>query len=149
MPNIKSAKKRMNLSAAARTANRSERSRIRTAIKQVRSAETVDAVARNFEPLREIFGTVAFENNVAYFAVGDPLDEPRLFGDVCDLTGCGMVLDLHNAYTTCLNFDLDLHAWLADIPLRSVIEIHVSGGSPVDPEWFESTRSIRLVRPGP
>ena len=40
MPNIKSAKKRMVLSAAARTKNRAERSRIRNAIKQVRAAES-------------------------------------------------------------------------------------------------------------
>jgi len=47
MPNIKSAKKRMGLSAAARVKNRGERSRIRSAIKQVRSAESAaDGVAR-------------------------------------------------------------------------------------------------------
>ncbi|MDC0160735.1 30S ribosomal protein S20 [Gemmatimonadales bacterium] len=40
MPNIKSAKKRMQLSAAARLKNRAERSRIRSAIKKVRSAES-------------------------------------------------------------------------------------------------------------
>ena len=40
MPNIKSAKKRMHLSAAARLKNWAERSRIRSAIKQVRSAES-------------------------------------------------------------------------------------------------------------
>lgn len=40
MPNIKSSKKRMELSRAARTKNRAERSRIRTAIKAVRTAET-------------------------------------------------------------------------------------------------------------
>jgi len=38
MPNIKSAKKRMQLSAQARLRNRSERARIRTAIKRVRDA---------------------------------------------------------------------------------------------------------------
>jgi small subunit ribosomal protein S20 len=43
MPNIKSAKKRMNLSARARLKNRSERARIRTAIKKVRAAETAEA----------------------------------------------------------------------------------------------------------
>jgi len=42
MPNIKSAKKRMKLSAQARTRNRSERARIRTAIKQVRDADSPD-----------------------------------------------------------------------------------------------------------
>jgi small subunit ribosomal protein S20 len=47
MPNIKSAKKRMQLSAAAREKNRAERSRIRTAIKRVRAAEgAVDGTAR-------------------------------------------------------------------------------------------------------
>jgi small subunit ribosomal protein S20 len=43
MPNIKSAKKRMRLSAQARLRNRAERARIRTAIKQVRNAEAADA----------------------------------------------------------------------------------------------------------
>jgi small subunit ribosomal protein S20 len=42
MPNIKSAKKRMQLSRDAQTRNRAVRSRIRTAIKQVRSAEDIE-----------------------------------------------------------------------------------------------------------
>jgi small subunit ribosomal protein S20 len=42
MPNIKSAKKRMELSARARLKNRSERARIRTAIKNVQTATTVE-----------------------------------------------------------------------------------------------------------
>jgi len=47
MPNIKSAKKRMELSAAARLKNRSERGRIRSAIKGVRAAESAeDGAAR-------------------------------------------------------------------------------------------------------
>ena len=50
MPNIKSAKKRMQLSADARLKNRSERARIRTAIKNVRTAETAEQGA---ERLRE------------------------------------------------------------------------------------------------
>jgi small subunit ribosomal protein S20 len=39
MPNIKSAKKRMELSRAANTRNRADRSRIKTAIRRVREAE--------------------------------------------------------------------------------------------------------------
>lgn len=38
MPNIKSAKKRMELSRAARTRNRAARSKIRTAIRRVQEA---------------------------------------------------------------------------------------------------------------
>ena len=40
MPNIKSAKKRMELSRAARSRNRTTRSRIRTAIRRVREADS-------------------------------------------------------------------------------------------------------------
>ena len=47
MPNIKSAKKRLDLSTAARLRNRSERARIRTAIRRVREAEpAADAESR-------------------------------------------------------------------------------------------------------
>jgi small subunit ribosomal protein S20 len=42
MPNIKSAQKRMELSRAAQTKNRAVRSRIRTAVKRVREAESAD-----------------------------------------------------------------------------------------------------------
>ena len=45
MPNIKSAKRRMKTSARARTKNRAERTRIRTAIKNVRQAASADAAA--------------------------------------------------------------------------------------------------------
>ena len=42
MPNIKSAKKRMELSRAANTRNRINRSRIRTAIRRVTEAEDAE-----------------------------------------------------------------------------------------------------------
>ena len=43
MPNIKSAKKRMELGRAANARNRVSRSRIRTAIRRVREAESAEA----------------------------------------------------------------------------------------------------------
>ena len=50
MPNIKSAKKRLELSRAARMKNRAERSKIRTSVKRVRQAASADeAKARLLE----------------------------------------------------------------------------------------------------
>jgi small subunit ribosomal protein S20 len=45
MPNIKSAKKRMELSRRAADRNRERRSRIRTAVKKVRLAQDADSAA--------------------------------------------------------------------------------------------------------
>jgi small subunit ribosomal protein S20 len=42
MPNIKSAKKRMELSRVANSRNRTNRSRIKTAIRRIREAETAE-----------------------------------------------------------------------------------------------------------
>ncbi len=47
MPNIKSAKKRMELSREARSRNRVTRSRIRTAIRRVREANTRENAERH------------------------------------------------------------------------------------------------------
>jgi small subunit ribosomal protein S20 len=45
MPNIKSAKRRMRLSRVQNARNRAKRSRIRTAMKKVHQADSVDAAA--------------------------------------------------------------------------------------------------------
>lgn len=47
MPNIKSSKKRMELGRKFRTANRKKRSTLRTAMKKVRQAETVEEAREN------------------------------------------------------------------------------------------------------
>jgi len=52
MPNIKSAKKRMEISRKARERNRARRSHLRTAVKRVRQAETADEAR---ERLRHAF----------------------------------------------------------------------------------------------
>ena len=49
MPNIKSAKKRMELSRAANTRNRANRSKLRNAIRRVRGAETVEAAQEHLK----------------------------------------------------------------------------------------------------
>lgn len=48
MPNIKSAAKRMNLSAAARLKNRAQKARIRTAVRRVREAGSADEARKLF-----------------------------------------------------------------------------------------------------
>ena len=49
MPNIKSAKKRMELSRAANTRNRISRSRIKTAIRRVNEAEDVQTAQNHMK----------------------------------------------------------------------------------------------------
>jgi small subunit ribosomal protein S20 len=62
MPNIKSAKKRMELSRAANTRNRGDRSRIKTAIRRVREAEETAAAQVLFKEAVALLDRAATKN---------------------------------------------------------------------------------------
>jgi uncharacterized protein len=108
------------------------------------TAEAVAAVAARMRLLASVVPTVAFENNVGYFALGDPADEPELFNAICRAASCGLLLDLHNVHTQCRNFGLDPLEYIDRIDLERVLEIHLSGGSESDPAWLPSGRVLRL-----
>lgn len=62
MPNIKSAKKRMELSRAANARNRVNRSRIKTAIRRVREAETAEAASAHMKEAISLLDRAATKN---------------------------------------------------------------------------------------
>lgn len=105
--------------------------------------EAVATVAERLGRLRGIFPEVGFENQAWYFSLSDPRTQPEFFNALCR-RGLKLLLDLHNAYTECLNHSLDFDAYLDAIDLDHVIEIHLSGGSQSEPEWVESGRVFRL-----
>jgi uncharacterized protein len=108
------------------------------------TAEAARVVRRRLQQMRRVVGDVGVENNVAYFLLGDALDEPRFLMDCVRAPGCHLLLDLHNLYTMAQNFGFDPMAYLARLDLAKVIEIHVSGGSESDPRWLPSGRVLRL-----
>ena len=70
MPNLKSAKKRMQLSAIARNKNRAERARIRTAIKNVRAATTAEAGEASLRRAVALLDRAATKNLIPSNRVG-------------------------------------------------------------------------------
>jgi small subunit ribosomal protein S20 len=62
MPNIKSAKKRMELSRAANSRNRVKRSRIKTAIRRIREAETPEAAQMHMKGAVALLDRAATKN---------------------------------------------------------------------------------------
>jgi uncharacterized protein (UPF0276 family) len=94
--------------------------------------------------MQSIVGDVGVENTVAYFTLGDPLDEPRFLRACLRAPGSHLLLDLHNLYTMALNCGFAPEHYLDALPLERVIEIHLSGGSMSLPEWLPSGVSLRL-----
>jgi uncharacterized protein (UPF0276 family) len=99
------------------------------------SDDAIEAVRARMDLLRRAVSVVGFENAAWYFSLDKPSSEPEFFAALAARAECYLLLDLHNAYTQCVNFDLDYGDYLGRMPLDRVIEIHISGGSMAEPSW--------------
>ncbi len=55
------------------------------------------------------------------------MSETAFIGEVLQRTGCGLLLDVNNAYVSCTNHGRDPSAYLSELPLAAVGEIHLAG----------------------
>lgn len=55
------------------------------------------------------------------------LDEATFIAEVVRRTGCGLLLDVNNAYVSCVNHGRDATTYLDALPLAAVDEIHLAG----------------------
>ena len=95
-----------------------------------RDQATLDLLKPRIERVRQMVpAPFLLENNVYYFDLpGAEMDEPRFLNALCHQCGCGLVLDLHNVYTNARNHGFDAMAFVDELDLSQVGEIHVAGG---------------------
>lgn len=73
------------------------------------------------------------ENNVYFFKYArQDLTEAAFLNQLCERSGCQLLLDLHNLYTNSRNHAGDSFAFLDELNLDNVLEIHIAGGLEYD-----------------
>lgn len=81
----------------------------------------------------------ALENNVYYFDMPEQdMREAEFLNRLCEMSGCYLLLDLHNLYVNTRNLAVDPHAFLDDLDLGNVIEIHLAGGMELDGFYLDA-----------
>ena len=55
------------------------------------------------------------------------MSEPAFLREVLKRTGCGLLLDVNNVHVSCTNHGRDALAYLRDLPLSEVGEVHLAG----------------------
>ncbi|MEA2878477.1 MAG: uncharacterized protein QOF14_3673 [Hyphomicrobiales bacterium] len=93
--------------------------------------------------IRSILATVPIpfliENNVYFIDVPDQdMTEPQFLTSLARETGCGILLDLHNLYTNARNHRFDTFAWLDELDLEHVVEVHIAGGGEIGGMYTDS-----------
>jgi uncharacterized protein (UPF0276 family) len=130
--------------------------------------EALAIIARNVMRFQEAIGRpVMVENPSTYLrhAQSDKA-EPQFLAELCERSGCGLLLDVNNVFVSAENHGDDARAYLAAIAHLPIGEIHLSGhhlrrignrsiriddhGSPVsDQVWALYEHALALIGPRP
>ncbi|MBA4099515.1 MAG: hypothetical protein C0484_22425 [Rhodospirillum sp.] len=130
--------------------------------------DALTVVARNVMRFQEAVGrTVMVENPSTYLRhVQSDRAEPQFLAELCQRSGCGLLLDVNNVFVSTENHGDDAQAYLSAIAHLPIGEIHLSGhhlrqignrsiriddhGSPVsDPVWALYERALAVIGPRP
>ena len=106
--------------------------------------EVCDILSRNIDRIQNnIPYPFLIENITNRFIVPEcPLSETEVINKVLKNTGCGLLLDLNNLYTNSINFGFDPYQWLAEIPVASIMGVHLAGGEWEEGYLYDSHNSI-------
>lgn len=95
---------------------------------------TPDTLARVCEHIDRIQARLKrrmlLENPSTYveFSVST-ISESQFLRDIVERTGCGLLLDVSNVHVSCVNHGRDAIAFIDDLPLDAVGELHLAGFS--------------------
>ncbi len=88
-------------------------------------ARVCDHVDRVQERLQR---RMLLENPATYIEFeASSMSEAAFLRDVLRRTGCGLLLDVSNAHVSCTNHGRDAQAYLRELPLNAVGEVHLAG----------------------
>jgi uncharacterized protein (UPF0276 family) len=90
---------------------------------------TIDHVCAHIDRVQSRLGrTMLLENPATYVEFdSSTMSEPEFIAEVLRRTGCGLLLDVNNAYVACTNHGRDPYATIRALPLARVGEIHLAG----------------------
>jgi uncharacterized protein (UPF0276 family) len=93
--------------------------------------DVLELVARRIRALSpHIPSPFLVENAVVYLTFSDQdMTEPKFLNALVRDSGCALLLDLHNLYTNARNHKFDASAFLRELDLDAVVEVHVAGGT--------------------
>ncbi len=95
------------------------------------ASETLALVCTNISVAQnEIGRAMLFENPSTYVAFeDDDMDEATFLAELCQTTGCGILLDINNVYVSAANHGFDAEDYLNRVNPRHVKQIHLAGHS--------------------
>lgn len=94
-----------------------------------RDQATLWRTAAHIAEVQDALGcTIAIENPSHYITLeGHDWDEPAFLAELCQRTGCQLLVDISNLALSAHNLGIDAQAWLGRIPPARVAQFHLAG----------------------
>ncbi|NWH08642.1 MAG: DUF692 domain-containing protein [Alphaproteobacteria bacterium] len=91
--------------------------------------KTLARVCDHIDAVQNAIGrTLLLENPSTYVRFGaSQFSETEFLRAIVARTGCGLLLDVNNAFVSAANHGYDVSTYLSDFPLSAVGEIHLAG----------------------
>lgn len=91
--------------------------------------EALKHIIQRIREVQDFLGRpIALENPSTYLEFkSSSMFEAEFIARIAEESGCNLLLDVNNVYVTCYNHRLDTKAYLDNLPLDRVIQIHLSG----------------------
>jgi len=90
---------------------------------------TLDSVCDHVDRVQErLQRRMLLENPSTYLEFeASTMSETAFLREILQRTGCGLLLDVNNVHVSCTNHGRDALAYLRDLPLDEVGEVHLAG----------------------
>jgi uncharacterized protein (UPF0276 family) len=91
--------------------------------------ESLRWVANRVDAVQQCWGRpLILENPSTYVAFShSTLSEPEFLAELCQQTGCGLLLDVNNVYVSSKNHGFNAEEYLAILPMDRVVQVHIAG----------------------
>ncbi|MEZ0373457.1 MAG: DUF692 domain-containing protein [Candidatus Sericytochromatia bacterium] len=91
--------------------------------------EALDILCANItEVQRQIRRPLILENITYLLDLGGEMPEAAFLAELAARTGCGLLLDITNLHVNAANHGYQIAAFLAQLPLEQVVQLHFVGG---------------------
>ncbi|MCA9645056.1 MAG: DUF692 domain-containing protein [Myxococcales bacterium] len=110
---------------------------------------TADRAAERLMRVQDALGVpMAFENISWYAHPGAPeLPETEFINRVLERSDAWMLLDVNNVYVNAQNHGFDPYAFIAELPLDRVIQLHVAGHTELEDGMLLDTHGAPIIDP--
>jgi len=93
-----------------------------------RTRQALDRIARNIDITQNALQRqILIENPSLYVPLNHEYSEAEFLGELVRRTGCGLLVDVNNAYICAHNLGGNAEAYLRSLPAHAIGEIHLAG----------------------